>query len=80
MRVIVKKWGNGAALRIPAAIMSAANICLDQAVEVHEEHGRIVIEAVRRKAYKLDDLLGSITGKNLHQPVAMGAPVGKEVW
>ena len=80
MKIIIKKWGNSAAVRIPANIMAAANICLDQAVEVREEHGCIVIEPVRRKAYKLDDLLGSITGKNLHQPVAMGAPVGKEIW
>lgn len=80
MKVIVKKWGNSAAVRIPAAVMTAAQISLDQAVDVREEHGRIVIEPVRRKAYKLDDLLGSITGKNLHQPVAMGAPVGKEIW
>lgn len=42
--------------------------------------GYIVIEPVRRKVYKLDELLGGITGKNLHQPVAMGASVGKEVW
>jgi antitoxin MazE len=80
MKIIIKKWGNSAAVRIPAAIMAAAHIGLDQAVEVREEHGRIVIEPVRRKAYKLDELLDGITGKNLHQPVAMGAPVGKEIW
>ena len=80
MKVIVKKWGNSATVRIPAAVMAAAHIGLDQAVDVREEHGRIVIEPVRRKVYKLGELLGGITGKNLHQPVAMGAPVGKEVW
>jgi len=80
MKVIIKKWGNSAAVRIPATIMAAAHIDLDQVVEVREEQGRIVIEPVRRNAYKLDDLLGSITGKNLHQPVAMGASVGKEIW
>lgn len=80
MKVIVKKWGNSAAIRIPAAFMAAAHIGLDQAVDVREEQGRIVIEPVRRKVYKLDELLGGITGKNQHQYVAMGAPVGKEVW
>lgn len=44
-----KKWGNSAAVRIPAAIMAAAHVALDQAVEVREEQGRIVIEPVRRK-------------------------------
>lgn len=80
MEVIVKKWGNSAAVRIPAAVMAAAHVALDQAVEVREEQGRIVIEPVRRKVYKLDELLGGITGKNLHVPVETGEPVGKEVW
>ncbi|MDO8311847.1 MAG: AbrB/MazE/SpoVT family DNA-binding domain-containing protein [Sideroxyarcus sp.] len=80
MEVIVKKWGNSAAVRIPAAIMAAAHVALDQPVEVREEQGRIVIEPVRRKVYKLDELLGGITGKNLHKPIDTGAPVGKEVW
>jgi antitoxin MazE len=80
MEVIVKKWGNSAAVRIPASVMAAAHVDLDQAVEVREEQGRIVIEPVRRKSYKLDDLLSGITGKNQHKPIDTGAPVGKEVW
>jgi antitoxin MazE len=80
MEVIVKKWGNSAAVRIPAAIMAAAHVGLDQAVNVREEQGCIVIEPVRRKAYKLDELLGGISAKNLHQLIDSGAPVGKEVW
>jgi antitoxin MazE len=47
---------------------------------VREEQGRIVIEPVRRKAYKLDKLLNGITSKNQHKPIDTGAPVGKEVW
>lgn len=80
MEVIVKKWGNSAAVRIPAAILAAAHVVLDQPVDVREEQGRIVIEPVRRKTYKLGELLGGITAKNLHQPIDTGAPVGKEVW
>ncbi len=80
MEVIVKKWGNSAAVRIPASVMAAAHVELEQSVQVREEQGRIVIEPVRRKAYKLDDLLGGITAKNQHKPVDTGEPVGKEVW
>jgi len=80
MEVIVKKWGNSAAVRIPAAIMAAAHVDLDQSVDVREEQGRIVIEPVRRKAYKLDELLSGISAKNMHPPVDAGSPVGKEVW
>lgn len=32
------------------------------------------------KEYKLDELLGGITAKNLHKPIGTGAPVGKEIW
>ena len=32
MRVIVKKWGNSASVRIPAAIMDAASLKLDETV------------------------------------------------
>lgn len=80
MEVIVKKWGNSAAVRIPAAIMAAAHVDLDQSVEVREEQGRIVIEPIRHKQYKLDELLSGITSKNRHEPIDSGVPVGKEVW
>jgi len=80
MEVIVKKWGNSAAVRIPAAIMAAAHVDLDQSVEVREEQGRIVIEPIRHKQFKLDELLSGISRKNLHEPIDTGVPVGKEVW
>lgn len=80
MEIIVKKWGNSAAVRIPASVMAAAHITLEQTVEVREEQGRIVIEPVRRKVYKLDKLLDGITAKNQHKPIDTGKPVGKEVW
>ncbi|MFA6014452.1 MAG: PbsX family transcriptional regulator [Gallionellaceae bacterium] len=75
MKVTVKKRGNSAGVRIPAA----AHINLNQFIDVSEEQGRIVIEPVPRKTYNLDELLGGITSSNLHKLVDTGAPVGKEV-
>jgi len=80
MRATVKKWGNSAAVRIPTSIMRATNIELDEAVDVREEDGRIVIEAVRQKKYELNALLKGISSKNQHRSIEFGAPVGKEVW
>jgi len=80
MKAMVKKWGNSAAVRIPASVMEAMHLALDQVVEVREEEGRIVIEPVRQKTYVLDDLLNGITSKNLHEAVNFGPPEGKEVW
>jgi antitoxin MazE len=80
VRATVKKWGNSAAVRIPASIMQATRLDLDEAVDVREEAGRIVIEPLRKKTYNLDELLKAITSKNQHKPVDFGLPMGNEVW
>ena len=78
MRTVVKKWGNSASVRIPAAVMQAAHLDLDEAVDVREESGRIVIEPAQRKEYDLAELVKQITGENLHDEADFGSPVGKE--
>jgi antitoxin MazE len=80
MRAVVKKWGNSASVRIPAAVMEAAHLHLDEPVDVREESGRIVIEPVQRKEYDLAELVKGITRGNLHEEVDFRGPVGKEVW
>ena len=78
MRTVVKKWGNSASVRIPAALMEAAHLDLDDAVDVREESGRIVIEPQQRKEYDLTELVRGITRENLHDEADFGKPVGKE--
>ena len=78
MRTVVKKWGNSASVRIPAAVMQAAHLNLDEAVDVREESGRIVIERAQRKEYDLAELVKQITVENLHDEADFGRPVGKE--
>ncbi|PZU87369.1 MAG: PbsX family transcriptional regulator [Shinella sp.] len=79
MRVTVKKWGNSASVRIPAAVLEAANLKLDAEVDVREENGRIVIEPLRVSSYDLDALLGGISEQNLHSEEDFGTPLGKEM-
>lgn len=74
---LVKKWGNSPAVRLPAAIMEAAHLSLEQVVEVRAENGRIVIEPAA-PAYQLDDLLAGITAENLHGEQDFGLSEGKE--
>lgn len=78
MRAIVKKWGNSASVRIPAGVMEAVRLKLDDAVDVREEDGRIVIEPVRAGEYDLAQLLAGITPENLHAEVSFGPAVGQE--
>jgi antitoxin MazE len=80
MKTSVKKWGNSAAVRIPASVMQATRLDLDEVVDVREEAGRIVIESVRQKTYELRKLLKGITSKNLHEAVDFGPALGKEAW
>ena len=80
MQAVIKKWGNSAAVRIPAAVMQAIRLQLDQTVDVREESGRIVIEPIRPSEYDLDELVSGISADNLHGPGDTGAPVGREVW
>ena len=78
MKVVIKKWGNSASVRIPAAVMAAARLTLDSAVDVREEDGRIIVEPIQTPTYDLDRLLDAITTKNLHSEIDFGEPMGKE--
>lgn len=78
MRVTVKKWGNSASVRIPAAILQAADLKLDSEVDIREENGRIIIEPSRPKSYDLAELLDAVTSENLHDAIDFGPPVGRE--
>ena len=80
MKVVVKKWCNSASVRIPASVMAAAALSLDQAVDVREQAGRIVIEPIREEVYDLDDLVAGITDENRHDAVDIGVPRGREFW
>lgn len=79
MKATVKKWGNSAAVRIPASIMQAVHLDLGDVVDVREDAGRIVLEPVRKRTYDLGNLLKGITRKNLHGAVDFGPPAGGRV-
>ena len=86
MQMIIKKWGNSLATRIPKAIVESINLRLDEKVNIEAINGRIVITPIRKKTeYHLDDLLSQC------KPEAMriddednnwldDKPMGKEVW
>lgn len=80
MRVQVKKWGNSASVRIPASVMAAAALRVDQAVDVREEGGRVIIEPIAAPAYDLDDLLARMTPDTFPEDIDFGRPVGGETW
>ena len=78
MKIRVKKLGNSAVVEIPASVMAVASISVDQAVDIREEGGRIIIEPIR--APDLDQMLDRMTPESFHKEVDFGAPVGREAW
>jgi len=78
MKVTIKKWGNSASVRIPASVMAAARLSLDQTVDVREEAGRIVVEPIHETEFDIDCLVAGITDDNCHEAVDFGRPVGRE--
>jgi antitoxin MazE len=79
MQVKVKKWGNSASVRIPAALMESARLQLDDTVDIREEGGKIVIEPADRPEYDLDNLVAGITPANRHEEITFGSPAGREL-
>ncbi|HEV2815824.1 MAG TPA: AbrB/MazE/SpoVT family DNA-binding domain-containing protein [Allosphingosinicella sp.] len=80
MNVYVRKWGNSAAVRLPASALAAAGLKADDEVTVRGEEGRIVIEPARSKAYDLHSLIDGITPENRHEEIDWGPARGKEFW
>ena len=71
MPVTVKKWGNSPAVRLPLAVMRAANLSLEQEVNVSVVAGKVIIEAAAPN-YDIDALIAAITPKNRHPAIGSG--------
>jgi antitoxin MazE len=76
MQVVVKKWGNCAAVRLPAAVMKSANLTVDQTVEVEEHDGVITLRPVRRRR-SLEELIAATPSFD-RQPGWLDSEVGAE--
>jgi antitoxin MazE len=79
LRATVGKWGNSAAVRIPATLLAQANLTDKQAIDLVLSDGKITLEPVTNQELNLEDLLAQITPDNLHGEVEFGEPVGKEL-
>lgn len=77
MRVEVQKWGNSAAVRVPALALKDAGMQVGQTLELRVEGGRLVIEPA---AESLEDLLAKMTPENQHGLALEGPAVGAEAW
>ena len=58
--------------------MDAAQLNLNEALDVRKQDGQIKIKQIRTGKLDLAQLLRGITPENLHAGVDFGDPVGKE--
>ena len=77
MRVEVQKWGNSAAVRLPALALKDAGVQIGQSLELHVDGGKLVMAPATES---LDDLLARMTPQNTHALLLDGAPTGAEAW
>jgi antitoxin component of MazEF toxin-antitoxin module len=52
--------------------MAAAALSVDQAVDIREEDGKVIIEPIRSPAYDLDELLDHMTPESFHEDADFG--------
>jgi len=79
MELAIKKWGNSAAIRLPASLLQALHLGINSRVNIEDKKGKLVITPVVHE-YDLDTMLNNITEENLHHEVDFGKPIGKEQW
>ncbi|MCF8076333.1 MAG: AbrB/MazE/SpoVT family DNA-binding domain-containing protein [Desulfotignum sp.] len=62
--LVIRKWGNSLAARIPRAIASVVDLEKDQTVTIEAKDGKIIITPVKgKKEYTLDELLNQCDPK-----------------
>ncbi len=85
MRTEIKKWGNSAALRLPAATLAKAGLEVNSPVEIDAAEGKLVVSAVDVPQYSLEELLAQCPPKKMvltdEDKRWLGSePLGKEIW
>jgi antitoxin component of MazEF toxin-antitoxin module len=86
MHMVLKKWGNSLATRIPKAIVDSIDLHLDQEVEIEAVNGKIIITPLKeKKEYKLEELLSQCKPESVEltredQEWLNAEPVGEEIW
>jgi antitoxin MazE len=83
MELVIKKWGNSLATRIPAAMAKSLNIGVDQKINMETKAGKLIITPVTNIEYDLDELLDQCSKEQFTLTAEDDAwinaePVGKE--
>jgi antitoxin MazE len=80
MQARIQKWGNSLAVRIPKSLATEAQLTQETVVELAVAKGKLIIAPIKKRKYKLEELVSKITDENLHKEDIWGPAVGSEVW
>lgn len=80
MRGKVKKRTIRESPNVPAPIMEAVHLEIDQEVDSREEDGVVTVAPVLRVSYDLNAMIAGITDDNRHEMESFGELAGKELW
>ncbi|MFK0574115.1 AbrB/MazE/SpoVT family DNA-binding domain-containing protein [Endozoicomonas sp.] len=65
MQTEIKKWGNSAAVRLPAKVLAMAGLEVESSIEILVINGEIILKPVRQdEEYSLEDLLSASPDKS----------------
>lgn len=78
--VVIKKWGNSLAVRLPKEITSKIDVHENSQVKINVINGDIVATPIKKTKIKLDEILEGITPENYGKVIDFGSPIGKEIW
>ena len=73
----ISKWGSSLAVRIPKPIAEQWGVREGSAIEIISRGEQLVL---RKRAYKLTDMLAQVTADNLHPELDTGPAQGNEEW
>jgi antitoxin MazE len=79
MQVVLKKWGNSVALRLPSHVLKEANLTENQRVQLSTKKGAILIKPLSARRLTLTELVERISPDNRHDSMEFGRPVGREL-
>ena len=78
MQAVIQKWGNSQAVRLPRAVLNAANMQENDAVSIDVQENLITLRKLPRRN-TLDDLFAGYSGDYRPAEYDFGADVGLEV-
>ena len=73
----ISKWGSSLAVRIPKPIAEQWGVHEGSAIEIISRGDQLVL---RKRTYKLTDMLAQVTADNLHPELYTGPAQGNEEW